>query len=467
MAKTAKRMIILFITAILVLSLFGCKPKSRDSGGEGTTDDSPVTLRIANWSSAGAALERAGVECFTRAFTEKYSNVSFEVDILDDYANQFQNNMAAGSNKYDVFLVPDGYFGSWVNTGVMLDLTDRVRESEVIDIDKIYANVVDRYMYDGSTYSLGKGKIYALPKDVGPYVMYYNKDLLRELTVDGTSIYDKYEEFLTATESFDIQTAHRMWKDIKAADNTLYAVGNVQIEGLVWSNGADFIDASKTPAVSTLTDPKVEEAYQLYLDMFREGLMPDGATASTADPSTLFMAGTCATLITGRWAVTSYRTIGDFEWDVCPVPSFSANPTLNSSSGSVGFAVHKNSQNQYWAWKFVEYCASLEGQIAGTKAGFCIPFYDTEEAVAALKQVDAGKLPANTDAFVNAAKSQHKNRMSYLPYSFRWVARIDTLSGYIFLQEKDTGYQTISQFLAQAHNEVNSILRVDWDDYTF
>ncbi len=450
---------------IAALGFSGCGHKQ--SGQEGVTDDSPVTLRLANWSSAGAALERAGTECFTNAFTAKYPNVSFEIDILDDYANQFQTNMAAGSNKYDVFLVPDGYFGSWVNSGVMLDLTDRVAESTVVNMDDIFDNVADRYMYDASTYSLGTDGIYALPKDVGPYVMYYNKDLLRELTAGNQSIYDKYEEYLTASDTFDIDVAHQMWRDIKAADGTIYSVGGVQIEGLVWSNGGDFIDVTKTPAVATLEDEAVAEAYELYLELYNEGLMPNGATSSTADPNTLFMAGSCAMIITGRWAVTQYRTISDFEWDVCPVPAFSANPTLNSSSGSVGFAVHKNSQNRYYAWKFVEFCASFEGQLAATRAGFNIPFYDTEEAVAALKEADAGKLPQNTDCFVSAAREQHKNRLSYLSYSFRWVSKIDTQSGYIFLKEGDSGYQTIREFLQTAAKDVNSILRVDWEEYTF
>lgn len=459
---------IAMLTAVLAFGAAGCGEEQTGSLGS-TDDETPVTLRVAGWSSAGAALERAGIECFTNEFMKKHKNVTIELDILDDYANQFQNNMAAGSSKYDVFLVPDGYFGSWVNSGVMLDLTDYVAESELVDIDEIFPNVAERYMYDANTYSLGKGRIYALPKDVGPYVMYYNKDLLMDLDAsDGSgSIYDKYKEYLTATDTFDIEVAHEMWKEIKAADSTIYAVGNVQIEGLVWSNGGDFIDMSKTPATSTLNTPEVKEAYELYLQMYNEGLMPDSAAASAADPSTLFQAGTCATLITGRWAVASYRMIEDFDWDVCPVPGFSDDPGLNSSSGSVGFAVHKNSKNQYWAWKLCEYVASPEGQLVGARSGFNIPFYDTEESYAALKEADAGKLPTNTDCFIKAAKSQQRNRMSYLAYSMRWVSRMDTLSGYIFLADGEAGKQTVQEFLETADSEVNSILRVDWDEYTF
>ncbi len=451
---------------LTVVAAFGVACNSETDSGLGPTDNTPVTLHVANWSSAGHALELAGTECFTEAFTEKYPNVTFEIDILDDYVNQFQNNMAAGSSKYDVFLVPDGYFGTWAPLGVMENLTDFVADSDLVDPQTIYSSAMERYMYNPSTYALGSGNIYALPKDVGPYVMYYNKDLLRELKVGNQSVYDKYEEYLTATDTFDIEAALNLWRDIKAADATLYPVGNVQIEGLVWSNGGDFIDMSTTPAKATLDTPEVAEAYQLYLDMLKEGLMPDGSATSTADPSTMFQAGTLACIITGRWAVTSYR-LSDFEWDVCPVPGFSDNPELNSSSGSVGFAVHKNSQYKYWAWKFVEYCASLEGQVVGTKAGFCVPFYDTEEAVNALRAADEGKYPANTMCFVNAAKHQRRNRLSYLSYSFRWVTEIDSKSGYIFLQESDPYYKSVADFLKETNTSVTSILRVDFEEYTY
>ena len=165
---------LLFAGLMLLAPLSGCG--SRSEGSEGTTDDTPVTLRIANWSSAGEALERAGTECFTDAFTNKYPNVSFKIDILPDYQNQFQNNMAIGSTNYDVFLVPDCNFGAWASTGVMLDLTDRVQSSDVINIEDMYENVAERYMLNEENLTIGSGKIYALPKDVGPYVMAYNKD---------------------------------------------------------------------------------------------------------------------------------------------------------------------------------------------------------------------------------------------------------------------------------------------------
>lgn len=467
-----KRFLKLFVTALLVvttaISMVACGKSGNDDGGTGANK----SIRVAYWSSAGAALERAGVECFATGFKAKNPGVEVNIDILDDYVNQFQNNMATGSSKYDVFLVPDGYFGTWVGTGVMEDLTERAQNSTVFNLEDMYDNVTERYMYNNQTKQLGSGSIYALPKDVGPYVMYYNKTILEEFYVDGDdtkeSIYDHYEEYLTATESFDIDVAQEMWKDIKANDKTMYAVGNVQIEGLVWSNGGDFIDDSKIPAEGALTDPKVQEAYEKYLELVHEGLMPDGATAGMGDPATLFQGGSCATLITGRWAVNSFRAIEDFDWDVCPVPAFADegdDPTLNSSSGSVALAIHKRSKNKELAWDFIEYVASLEGQLTATRSGFAIPFYDTPEALAALQEADAGKLPTNTECFINGAKNQQRNRMSALSYSYRWVAQLDTLSGYIFLKPGETGYQTVAEFLAGANKEITNVLKVDWNEY--
>ncbi len=465
---------LLFAGLMLLAPLSGCG--SRSEGSEGTTDDTPVTLRIANWSSAGEALERAGTECFTDAFTNKYPNVSFKIDILPDYQNQFQNNMAIGSTNYDVFLVPDCNFGAWASTGVMLDLTDRVQSSDVINIEDMYENVAERYMLNEENLTIGSGKIYALPKDVGPYVMAYNKDLLMDLdsdtlksgsTSEYMSIYEKYEEHLTATDVFDMDVAIEMFREIKKADPTMYSVGNMQIEGMVWSNGGDFVDDSQTPAVSTVNTPEVIEAYKTYVQMDDEGLMPDGATLTTVDANTLFRQGTLACIVMHRVMVTPFRQIEDFEWDVCPVPGFSAAPTLNSSSGSAGWAVHVNSQNRYWAYKFVEFCASLEGQIAGTEIGFCVPMYDTKDATDALYELDGGKMPSNTECFINAAKNQRKNRLSTLAYSTRWVTTMDTLSGYIFLNPTDKDHMTVEEFLQESDRQINSILQIDYNEATY
>ena len=67
MKKVMKKIFVFFMAAVFALSLTACG--NGNEGGEGVTDDSPVTITVANWSSAGAALERAGVECFSNAFT--------------------------------------------------------------------------------------------------------------------------------------------------------------------------------------------------------------------------------------------------------------------------------------------------------------------------------------------------------------------------------------------------------------
>lgn len=464
-----KKFLAIFCVLTLCFSAFAGCGGGKNYGDEGPTDDTPVTLHIANWSSAGDALERAGTECFTEAFTKKYPNVSFDIDILPDYVNQFNNNMAAGSSKYDVFLVPDANFGQWATTGVMLDLTERVNESSVIKVEDMYDNVAERYMYDKETLSLGSGKIYALPKDVGPYVMAYNKDLLQDLkSSDGkTSIYDKYEEYLTATESFDMNVALEMFREIKATGEVSYSVGNMQIEGMVWSNGGDFVDTTQVPAKSTVNTPEVKEAYETYLQMDAEGLMPDSSTLGTVDANTLFRQQSLACIVMHRVMVTPFRQIEDFTWDVCPVPGFDDNPTLNSSSGSCGWAVHVNSKYRYWAYKFVEFCASLEGQIAGTKIGFCVPMYDTQEAIDALYELDSGKMPANTECFINAAKNQRKNRLSTLAYSSRWVTKMDTDSGYLFLKPSENGYMSVEDFLKECDKQINSIINIDYNEATY
>ncbi|WP_054706997.1 extracellular solute-binding protein [Bacillus sp. JCM 19041] len=67
----------------------------------------------------------------------------------------------------------------------MLDVTDRVAASDVIDLDKIWESGTERYTIND--------RIYALPKDVGPFGYAFNKDLFDEAGVEYPNPDDPYD----------------------------------------------------------------------------------------------------------------------------------------------------------------------------------------------------------------------------------------------------------------------------------
>jgi ABC-type glycerol-3-phosphate transport system substrate-binding protein len=65
-----------------------------------------------------------------------------------------------------------------------------------------------------------------------------------------------------------------------------------------------------------------------------------------------------ASFIDGRWEVTSFQAINDFNWDVYPMPSFSDYPEVNGWSGSVGYDIFTDSEVEDQAFRVIEYIAT-------------------------------------------------------------------------------------------------------------
>ena len=144
--------------------------KNEDNGDK-------IVLKLAHWDNGGKT-ETDLVKEVCKKFEEKYKNIKVEVSILSSYEQQF-NNMMAASNVPDVFCVPDGNFGQWVKTGVMLNLQEYYDNTTIIDKEHIAPSALKRYRWNGKT--MGSGDLYCVPKDITPYVMYITRIYLMNM----------------------------------------------------------------------------------------------------------------------------------------------------------------------------------------------------------------------------------------------------------------------------------------------
>lgn len=135
-----------------------------------------------------------------------------------------------------------------------------------------------------------------------------------------------------------------------------------------------------------------------------------------------FANGQLAMLVDGRWDVTEFRQqIGEssadagksgyFEWDVAPLPVYKeydseGNITVHGveagHSGSVALCIWSKSKVATAAWKFIEYCASEEGQTLQAEAGFAIPLQKELANTETFLQSD--KYPMNSKVFIRATE---------------------------------------------------------------
>lgn len=413
-------------------------------------DGEPCTLTMSHWDSDGAKIERAVVEAVLAGFEKRYPTIKVNLDIIQNYESVYGNYLAAGT-AHDVFLVPDGSFAAWAPSGKMMNLTPYINASELLNLNDndIYTSCLSRYQYNSTTGLAGSGDQLSLPKDVGPEVMYYNKDWF---DAKGVS-YPPADRIMTMDE------ATTMWKALTKKDAkgniTGYGVAGLGIEGLVWSGGGDFLNSTRTAfPTDEATVAGLKQGYQYMKDAYLNyKVMPPAEFKGLLDDSTLFTQQKVATVCAGRWQVASFRTLS-FNWDVAYIPAFTTAPTHNMWSGSVGYSVYSKTTHPEAAWKLVEYISSKEGQEVLSSTGFQIPVY---ESLATDKDFRAGEIakgPANYDVFVQSAKNQLPGLWMYRPNQLWKVNGYDIPSEYLFSSDPSTEI-TVDQFIETAKQKVN------------
>lgn len=383
---------------------------SSNSGDQGEQKPAEkVEISISSW---GAPDERKVFEAVLDEFQKANPNIKVKfIHIPNDYTTKM-NTMIAGNSAPDVIFTSDGDFPRWVKQGAFHDITPYVEASEKLDLNDMWEGGLNRYRYDGKI--TGTGSYYALPKDIGPTVMYYNKAIFDKLGVPYPS----------AETPMNWEQALEMWKKLTVDENgdgktDIYGSGPVWWEGFVWGNtGAVLSDDRKQ---FTLNEPAAAEAMQFIYDLTNtHKVVPDSRALQSMNDGQMFEAGKLATITGGRWMVPTYRKL-KFDWDVAPIPSNNGSWT-NGWSGSVGLGVNAKSKHPEEAFKLVEFFAGIEGQTKMTELGFQIPNFKSMADDEVYTQ--PGQKPEHSEVFVKAGEGQQPGPWTYLPNG-KWL---DTLN---------------------------------------
>ncbi|WP_437978170.1 sugar ABC transporter substrate-binding protein [Sorangium sp. So ce295] len=395
MARRALRLVVLCAS----ISPAGCASKADPPSHVART-----TITFVGWGMPEErAIMRSALAAFERIHPEIHVEYTQVPGVGYDYLNKLRL-MIVAKRAPDVFYVPDGAFGEMVSQGVLRDIDGLVQESRTLDLADIWPTALDRYRWNGRV--LHEGSLYALPKDIGPTVLYYNKDVLRRRGVPAPD-----------------PEVPMTWDQAIAAFRALtYREGYVQhwgitgypYEAAVWSAGGEIVDAAQR---RWLMDSDVSmDAVQWCADLaLRHQVAPNLARSGGAGQSELFEAGLVAMHIDGRWMVPRYRRMR-FDWDVAPVPVPKPGMTSVSWSGSVGLAVSAASRRIAEAFTLIEYLAGPEGQSELARSGLQVPNQRSVAATAAFLQ--PGQRPAHAEVFLRAAETSRPSPETEMPNAF-------------------------------------------------
>lgn len=212
-----------------------------------------------------------------------------------------------------------------------------------------------------------QGKLMALPLDLWPHLIYYNKTLfgeagLSDLTTDWNDKSWNTDKYL--------ETARELTK--VEGDQTVQFGSDVYFNYWAsgWTFGGDWLpaDTYETGIVADFVgdqDPRVAQAVQWATDlMLKEKVAPTPAQAQQvqAGAPVLFMSSKIGMGINNIGRLSQYAEIEAFEWGVAPAP-FPANGEARHLHVWIDFwSMIKGVKNLEGSWQFLKFMVSPEAQ---------------------------------------------------------------------------------------------------------
>ena len=359
-----KKVMALALASTMVFSMAACGG-SKDDGGSSDAGDSKKeekseggdTLSISIWDTN----QEPGINEILADFT-KETGIKTKLTVVkwDEYWTMLEAG-AQGGSLPDVFWMHSNESQRYMSNDMLLDLTDKIADSDLIDPANYPEDIWGLYTYDE--------KYYAVPKDVDTIALWYNKAMF---DVAGLA-------YPTADWTWDDVTEAA--KKLTKEDGSQYglAVRNDNNQAgyynLIYDNGGYIINEDKTK--SGWDDPKTIEAMEVLEGWIKDGVMPPIETMSENGEDVLFQSGKAAMVLQGSWMLAAYR---DNEYtaencDVVELPKSATTGRRVSVYNGLGWAASANGKNTENAWKLIEYLGSEKAQKKQAELGVTMSAY--------------------------------------------------------------------------------------------
>lgn len=366
-----KKILALALSAIMVLTMTAC-----GNSGETTKESAEATTQTEQASAEQTEVEGSTEGKITVAIWDNNQQPGIQ-ELLDEWSaqsgikaetqvitwNEYWTLLeagASGGSLPDVFWMHSNQSQRYMENGMLLDLTDKIAESDKIDLKNYYEDIVKLYESDG--------KQYAIPKDIDTIGLWYNKTMFDEAGVEYPNEDWTWEDFYEA--------AKKLTKDDGSQWGYAINTGNNQDSyyNMIYDYGGYIINDDKTK--SGYDDPKTIEAMQLVEKMLKEGLCPELEVISENGADVLFQSGKVAMITQGSWMVAGFidNEYTNANCDVAVLPKGPDGKRVSIYNG-LGWAASANGVNTDAAWSLMEYLGTQEAQLKQAELGVTMSAY--------------------------------------------------------------------------------------------
>ncbi|WP_221414188.1 ABC transporter substrate-binding protein [Paenibacillus sp. 598K] len=328
-----------------------------NTGGEKPAEETPktetkdpVTLTYAIWDSN----QEKGLRTIADEFEADNPGTKINITVTGwgDYWTMLEAG-ATGGSLPDVFWMHSNEIYRYASNGMLMDLSDKIAGSDVVEMDKFPEGLTQIYNFEG--------KQYAIPKDFDTIGLWYNKTLF---DAAGVSYPDDSWTWDTLYDAAKTLTKDGVYGILTPFHNQ---------EGyynFIYQNGGTVITDDKK---SGYDDPKTIEALEFYTKFIRDGLSP--AIYGDSERAEALQNGLVAMGFFGSWNLSGFSS-NEFiaqNFDVAVLPKQERQASIFNG---LGHAVAHNTEHAEEAWKFVEYLGSKKAQERQAELGVAISAYE-------------------------------------------------------------------------------------------
>ena len=297
----------------------------------------PVKLSV--WSIDG---DNGLYQALTSEFDEQNEDIEIEWRGLpfDDLVNESLRAFATGQAP-DVISIDNPEFALFSSRGALLDITDRVAASDVIDTSVFYEGPLASATWDG--------RLYGVPKATNTIALFYNKDMLDAAGVEPPQTWD---ELLEAARKLNDPANNVYGITWSARANE---EGTFQFLPWIQMGGGSFDKVNTPGAVRAL------EIWKTMLDerLASQDVLSQGQWDSTGT----FNAGNAAMAISGPWELGRMSEEAQFNWGVTLLPTATEGGERSSAMGDFNLGIFSTSKHPDEAFRLIEYFVSQSDRL--------------------------------------------------------------------------------------------------------
>ena len=336
----------------LLAGLAGCRPAEQEQA---------AVLRVANWGGPAVDPEFLQTEREIReGFERRHPGVRVQTESIPgegQYLPKLMMMFVSGKAP-DVIQLDASSAAVFINNDLVLDLTPLMQADRSFRLDNYFPNVAD--------IARRGDRLYAVPLDFTPVVMYYNKRLFDAAGVPYPQSGWTWADFLATAKALTVTEPGKSAPTQYGLYFMNWMPGWVP---WIWLNGGDVLSPDGRHAQGYFNGPRTHAAIQFLIDLIRKHRVAPSLSESAAAGVDLFRAERAAMNVAGHWMLLDYRAAG-LDIGVVALPSNTGKPeTVIYASG---LAISRATKHRDLAWEYVKYMTSTDVQIKRVKSGLAI-----------------------------------------------------------------------------------------------